>query len=596
MARIAMVAASLATTGAANAAECRVQNKYIAGAYSGGCEGGYAEGRGIARGRDEYEGGFRQGKMEGQGLYRQSNGVIAQGEFRNDSLYFGVAQIPSSMTLSSDLQNRGKYINGYYVVSGLWKNDKLIVSCTTLTECEARQGVGGTSQGAQVISGNGEFAKLPMDALNAMIGNWSGIAVCKGAGTAFASVTVGMPRWIGFEDEWARRSGRPTRAERFPNRRQIDLSILTDRSDFLVSRSRWSEMVDGAAAAWTESKIDLLRRDGNSNVLRMRIERAGDTVQLIAFQDGCEPLKLARIQDALKEGDPVPGARAAGVYKVEDFAALKPWAETFEKAIKDPKGYDRFLAGLSESSDGFGSMLAGLLQGPARNHYQIFLTDLETYLRYTPRVKTLLERTQQCLAPRDYSSAEACDCMAGFPGDATIGPGAGELVVRSSANLVLRACGEAAQSADPRDRARFLAQCARAQLLLPNQAPAGEWARESMAAGYKRAQEIYVYAQLKEVEFMFERIPGPSKAELDDVLKRGRDSIAQAKALGIKGTDIMTRQFKQTVDRLNANQSIFGEIQKAIDTPPIGRGECQIAYMSTHKSDGSPKPVFECKN
>ncbi|HVN58130.1 MAG TPA: hypothetical protein VMT63_07530 [Bacteroidales bacterium] len=64
-----------------NSAECKVLLKEISGSYTGGCRDGLADGKGVAKGEDTYEGVFKNGLPEGKGTYTFKNGTVYTGFF-----------------------------------------------------------------------------------------------------------------------------------------------------------------------------------------------------------------------------------------------------------------------------------------------------------------------------------------------------------------------------------------------------------------------------------------------------------------------------------------------------------------------------------
>jgi TonB family protein len=64
--------------------ECKVNDADINAEYTGGCKDGFADGQGIAKGRDTYEGAFVNGNKHGQGTYMWSSGAKYIGEYRDD--------------------------------------------------------------------------------------------------------------------------------------------------------------------------------------------------------------------------------------------------------------------------------------------------------------------------------------------------------------------------------------------------------------------------------------------------------------------------------------------------------------------------------
>ncbi len=114
---------------------------------------------------------------------------------------------------------------------------------------------------------------------------------------------------------------------------------------------------------------------------------------------------------------------AAGAYRSETFAGLKTWRDVFQKAANSPQEWANIRARMDHDANGPTAMLQGPVSGAKRNDLQKTLTDYALYALYYKNPQVLLDKQMQCLEPRDYSSAEACDCVAGFPGDTLIGLG-----------------------------------------------------------------------------------------------------------------------------------------------------------------------------
>jgi hypothetical protein len=73
--------------------DCKVLKPEISDSYSGGCKNGLAEGKGVARGIDYYEGQFNKGMPAGKGTYYWADGTYyealgerQQGRLRQDGL------------------------------------------------------------------------------------------------------------------------------------------------------------------------------------------------------------------------------------------------------------------------------------------------------------------------------------------------------------------------------------------------------------------------------------------------------------------------------------------------------------------------------
>lgn len=60
---------------------CEVYVKELQGSYDGSCNKGKADGKGTAKGTDQYVGEFKKGYPEGNGVYTYSNGDIYKGAF-----------------------------------------------------------------------------------------------------------------------------------------------------------------------------------------------------------------------------------------------------------------------------------------------------------------------------------------------------------------------------------------------------------------------------------------------------------------------------------------------------------------------------------
>ena len=93
--------------------DCQVKMPNISGTYTGGCKKGLAQGKGIARGVDRYDGQFYKGMPDGKGVYSWANGSVYDGQWVNGTR-----------------EGKGKMVfhlaGKDSVVSGYWKNDKYI--------------------------------------------------------------------------------------------------------------------------------------------------------------------------------------------------------------------------------------------------------------------------------------------------------------------------------------------------------------------------------------------------------------------------------------------------------------------------------------
>ena len=94
-----------------NDRSCRVLLSSISGSYDGGCKNGFAHGKGVAIGRDKYEGRFKKGLPNGQGTYTWKNGNIYTGDWK-----LGKRSGKGSLYSSAN----GEKITGY------WKNNEFV--------------------------------------------------------------------------------------------------------------------------------------------------------------------------------------------------------------------------------------------------------------------------------------------------------------------------------------------------------------------------------------------------------------------------------------------------------------------------------------
>ena len=60
---------------------CEVSVASLVGSYTGDCKGGKANGKGKAIGKDSYEGNFKNGYPDGEGIYKYQNGEFYTGSF-----------------------------------------------------------------------------------------------------------------------------------------------------------------------------------------------------------------------------------------------------------------------------------------------------------------------------------------------------------------------------------------------------------------------------------------------------------------------------------------------------------------------------------
>ncbi len=115
------------------AAQCVVVDSDINEKYSGECKDGMANGKGIATGKDKYEGGFINGLKSGYGTYEWPYGMIYKGEYSNDKRNgFGTMTVPKAAYLATQAQRSplGHWQGDIYIEEGIYKDSMLINPCT----------------------------------------------------------------------------------------------------------------------------------------------------------------------------------------------------------------------------------------------------------------------------------------------------------------------------------------------------------------------------------------------------------------------------------------------------------------------------------
>ncbi len=86
--------------------DCKVLKPEISESYSGGCKNGLADGKGVARGIDYYEGQFDKGLPTGKGTYKWADGTYYEGHWEN-----------------GNREGSGKMVYRDSTVTGYWKDD-----------------------------------------------------------------------------------------------------------------------------------------------------------------------------------------------------------------------------------------------------------------------------------------------------------------------------------------------------------------------------------------------------------------------------------------------------------------------------------------
>jgi hypothetical protein len=86
--------------------DCKVLKPAISDSYTGDCRNGLADGKGVARGIDYYEGQFDKGLPSGKGTYKWADGTYYEGHWEN-----------------GNREGAGKMVYRDSTVTGYWKDD-----------------------------------------------------------------------------------------------------------------------------------------------------------------------------------------------------------------------------------------------------------------------------------------------------------------------------------------------------------------------------------------------------------------------------------------------------------------------------------------
>lgn len=123
--------------------KCIVVDPDIAGNFSGECLDNYAEGYGVARGRDEYRGEFKKGEAHGKGQYSHGpesqwpTEVFRGSYFRGAKNGFGVLSIDANANhpAINSMQKNGEQRDGRYYYAAMYSAGNQVLRCQSEEEC-----------------------------------------------------------------------------------------------------------------------------------------------------------------------------------------------------------------------------------------------------------------------------------------------------------------------------------------------------------------------------------------------------------------------------------------------------------------------------
>lgn len=122
--------------GATTSSMCIVKDKDISSYYSGGCMNGLANGFGVATGKDEYRGYFRDGWQDGSGTYIWKEGITYTGKWKGGKRN-GLGKLvmsQNSWNTSRDYARshpNATLMGDSFVEDGLFENDNFVQDRTS---------------------------------------------------------------------------------------------------------------------------------------------------------------------------------------------------------------------------------------------------------------------------------------------------------------------------------------------------------------------------------------------------------------------------------------------------------------------------------
>jgi len=149
--------------------DCAVDIDALKGTYAGDCKKGKANGTGKAIGKDTYEGQFKSGVPDGEGIYIWSNGNTFKGAFQkglkngDGEMVYKLAEKPDSVVKGFWKKDVyvGRYEYSYKVLSKTKKiSQASIKPSSSATGQQIVIWVSGTSSGASSLNPRGVIPKI----------------------------------------------------------------------------------------------------------------------------------------------------------------------------------------------------------------------------------------------------------------------------------------------------------------------------------------------------------------------------------------------------------------------------------------------------
>jgi len=193
---------------------CKVEDADTAREYSGECKDGWAEGQGIAKGRDEYRGMFQKGKRHGQGVYVWADGSKFETEFNQDRAVNGFGTYTEPLKIYNPAKKKspvkGRIVGDVYTEQGWWENGLLVIGCADKVECQLIRQAKDNVALEHIHTGvcAGTPAQESQIADSRFIGTWSGKWEAKWP-VQFSVSSGRQPHTYSVVYEWEEQLGEP---------------------------------------------------------------------------------------------------------------------------------------------------------------------------------------------------------------------------------------------------------------------------------------------------------------------------------------------------------------------------------------------------